>query len=160
MACSAIVHGIEPKEEKLLRYLESDKYSQKSLPKVETYDFDQSKTKLGWRIKGSVFEDGSSLKDWKKIEGSPWNWQYDDHELTFEIYESRGRYWKLYRARRVPIGAKEYDYHYGGQACRVVKVSYKTRTRSPHSGTLKDQGDIEWVRVEEVDEDIHDILLM
>lgn len=137
MACSAIVYGIEPEEEKLLRYLESDKYSQKSLPKVETYDFDQSKTKLGWRIKGSVFEDGSRLVDWNKIEESPWHWQYDDHELTFEIYESRGRYWKLYRARRVPPGANEYEYNYGGQACSVAKVSYKTQLGHRIPGLLK-----------------------
>lgn len=158
MACSAIVHGIEPREEKLLRYLEEENPGDSLLSK-ERDKAQSEKTKLGWKINGAVFEDGSKLADWKKIEESPWHWQYDDHELTFDIYQFNGRYWKLYRARRVPHGAKEYEYRYGGQACRVAKVAYKTLVRSPHSGALKDKGDIEWVRLEEVEEDIHEVLL-
>ena len=47
------------------------------------------------------FEDGSRLRDWTRIESSPWHWQYDTHELAFDIYEHAGGYWKLYRTRSV-----------------------------------------------------------
>ena len=66
---------------------------------------------LKWQIRGERFEDGSLLADWVKIEESgEWHWQYDTHELTFEIYEHDGQYWKLYRARFVPDGARDYAY--------------------------------------------------
>ncbi len=57
---------------------------------------------LKWRIRGELFEDGSRMSDWRKVEQSDWQWQYDTHELTFDIYEHDGDYWKLYRARWVP----------------------------------------------------------
>ncbi|GJM15133.1 MAG: hypothetical protein DHS20C13_04600 [Thermodesulfobacteriota bacterium] len=119
---------------------------------------DLSKTKLGWKIKGVMFQDGSKLEDWHKIEGSSWHWQYDDHDLTFDIYEHKGEFWKLYRSRRVPMGTTNYDYSYGGLACRMAQVRYKALSRSPHSGVLKDESELEWVRVEEVDEEIHKVL--
>lgn len=147
MACSAIVHGVEPKEEKLLKYISQD----------NTADVKDS-TKLSWKITGSVFEDGSKLEDWDRIDGGPWHWQYDDHELTFDIYEHCAHYWKLYRERRVLIGTTEYTYNYGGQACRMAQVRYKILSRSPHSGSLMEQGELEWVRVQEVDEEIHEVL--
>ena len=150
MACNTIVHGIEPKKEKLLEYVDPNKNP-----------IDESTkgiTKLGWKIRGVVFEDGSSLEDWNRIYQSPWHWQYDDHELSFEIFEYLGAYWKLYKYRRVPKKRAEYEYGYGGQACRVAEVSYNSTSRSPHSGTLKQVNDKEWVRVEEVDENMHTLL--
>ena len=54
---------------------------------------------LKWRLKGELFEDGSRLSDWQKIQQSDWQWQYDTHELAFDIYEHDGDYRKLYRAR-------------------------------------------------------------
>ncbi len=54
---------------------------------------------LRWKIPGETFEDGTKLTDWKKIESSPWHWQYDTHELAFDIYEHAGQYWKLYHSR-------------------------------------------------------------
>ncbi len=110
---------------------------------------------LQWRTRGHEFEDGSRLADWRKIEDSPWHWQTDGHELTFEIYEHDGQYWKLYRVRWVPEGSKEHEYAFGGQACRMFQVQYKERARSPHSGRLMEPGDFEWVRTYEVDEEIH-----
>ena len=59
---------------------------------------------LKWQSRGQVFEDGSSLTDWKKIESSPWHPQIESHELTFDIYEHDGHFWKLYRARWIPEG--------------------------------------------------------
>ena len=44
---------------------------------------------LKWRLKGELFEDGSQLSNWQKIEQSAWQWQYDTHELAFDIYELR-----------------------------------------------------------------------
>ena len=113
---------------------------------------------LKWRLKGELFEDGSQLSDWRKIEQSDWQWQYDTHELTFDIYEHDGDYWKLYRARRVPEGATEYVYDFGGQACRMVLVKYQTTARSPHSHRLMQAGEFEWVRTYEYDESIHRLI--
>ncbi len=45
---------------------------------------------LRWKIPGEIFEDGTKLTDWTKIESSSWQWQYDTHELAFDIYETRG----------------------------------------------------------------------
>ena len=38
------------------------------------------------------------------------------------------------------------------------RVEHKKRWRSPHSNTLKDKGDLEWVRMYEVDEKIHRVV--
>ena len=114
---------------------------------------------LAWLVRGESFQDGSRLDDWVKIEESGvWHWQYDTHELTFDIYEHDGQYWKLYRARFVQDGATEYAYGFGGQACRMALVEHKQRGRSPHSSKLMQQGDREWVRTYEVDEALHDVL--
>ena len=113
---------------------------------------------LKWRLKGELFEDGSQLSDWQKIEQSDWQWQYDTHELTFDIYEHDGDYWKLYRARWVPEGTTEYVYDFGGQACRMVLVKYQTTARSPHSHRLMQAGEFEWVRTYEYDESIHRLI--
>lgn len=113
---------------------------------------------LGWKVKGESFEDGSLLSDWRKIEQSDWHWQYDTHELSFEIYEHNDQYWKLYRARFVPPDADEYRYDFGGQACRMTLVEYTARGRSPHSNRLMQPGDLEWVRTYEVNRSIHRIL--
>ena len=113
---------------------------------------------LKWAVPGKSFEDGSTLDDWRKIEQSPWHWQYDTHELSFGIYEHDGQYWKLYLARWVADGGKDYEYGHGGQACRMTLVAYKTRTRSPHSKRLMLEGDLEWVRTYEVDDTIHEVV--
>ena len=114
---------------------------------------------LQWAVRGESFTDGSRLADWVKIEESGvWHWQYDTHELTFDIYEHDGQFWKLYRARFVPEGAGDYAYDFGGQACRMALVAYKTQTRSPHSGRLMRVGEREWVRSYEVEETIHEVL--
>ncbi|MGV2831860.1 hypothetical protein [Myxosarcina sp. GI1(2024)] len=114
------------------------------------------KNTLRWRIPGQEFEDGSQLNDWHKIESSSWHLQFEsNYEMTFDIYEHDGQYWKLYQARWVTEGSNEYVYRYGGQACRMTQVEYTTRSRSPHSGLLKEAGDLEWVRVYEVDQGIH-----
>ncbi len=113
---------------------------------------------LKWRVRGELFEDGSKLANWRKLEESPWQWQYDTHELTFDIYEHEGDYWKLYRARWVPEGTTEYVYDFGGQACRMVRVKYQTTARSPHSHRLIQAGDFEWVRTYEYDESIHRLI--
>ena len=96
---------------------------------------------LQWQIQGVSFEDGSTLAgDWRKIhESGEWHWQYDTHELAFQIYEHDGQYWKLYRVRFVPEGASEYAYGFGGQACRMALVRYRRRTKSPHSSRLMDE---------------------
>ncbi len=119
------------------------------------------KNTLRWRIPGQEFEDGSQLKDWHKIENSLWHLQFEsNYEMSFDIYEHDGQYWKLYQGRWVTEGnnENEYVYRYGGQACRMTQVEYTTRSRSPHSGLLKAAGDLEWVRVYEVDERIHYIV--
>ncbi len=117
------------------------------------------KNTLRWRIPGQDFEDGSQLIYWRKIENSPWHLQIEsDYEMTFDIYEHDGQYWKLYRGRWVIENTTEYSYRYGGQACRMTKVEYTKRSRSPHSGLLKEVGDLEWVRVYEVDENIHRVV--
>ena len=114
---------------------------------------------LQWRLRGESFEDGSRLGDWVKIEESgTWHWQYDTHELTFNIYQHDGQYWKLYRARFVPQGASDYAYDFGGQACRMALVEYTRQTRSPHSSKLMRKGEQEWVRTYEVDERIHSVV--
>lgn len=114
---------------------------------------------LQWAIRGESFEDGSKLRDWTKIaESGEWHWQYDTHELTFDIYEHDGQYWKLYRARFVPDDASEYAYDYGGQACRMALVEYTAQTRSPHSSKLMRVGNQEWVRTYEVNEIIHTVI--
>lgn len=114
---------------------------------------------LQWAVRGESFADGSRLADWIKIEESGvWHWQYDTHELTFDIYEHDGQYWKLYRARFVPEGASDYAHDFGGQACRMALVAYKARGRSPHSHRLMQPGEREWVRTYEVDETIHEVL--
>ena len=113
---------------------------------------------LKWTIPGEEFEDGSRLLDWKRIESSTWQWQYDSHELRFDIYEHDGQYWKLYRARWVPKGTTEYAYGYGGQACRMTLVEYKIRARSPHSFKLMEVGELEWVRTYEFDEALHHVI--
>ena len=110
---------------------------------------------LRWTVPGEVFEDGSRLAEWIKIESHPWQWQYDAHELAFDIYEHDGQYWKLYRARWVPEGTTEYVYDYGGQACRMMLVEYTTKARSPHSKKPMQPGDLEWVRTYEYDGSIH-----
>ena len=114
---------------------------------------------LGWAVRGVSFEDGSKLDDWQKVdESGTWHWQYDTHELTFDIYRHDGQYWKLYRARFVPDGAAEYDYDYGGQACRMALVRYRRTAKSPHSSRLMAAGAQEWVRTYEVDETLHEVL--
>lgn len=155
MACSAIVHGVEPTEESLLKYISHQEISIKD----EISDMNNmKKTKLGWKIRGTIFEDGSKLENWNKIEETPWSWQYDDHELNFGIFEYQKQFWKLFKSRKVPFGTTRYEYQYGGQACRVAQVQYKELSRSAHSGLLKDKGDVEWVRVEEIDEKTHIVL--
>lgn len=114
---------------------------------------------LRWRIPNQQFEDGSKVVDWQKIESNPWHLQVErDYEMTFDIYEHDGQFWKLYQGRWVIEGTTEYMYRYGGQACRMTQVAYKTQARSPHSGLLKEAEDLEWVRVYEVDERIHTIV--
>ena len=112
---------------------------------------------LQWDVPGVSFADGSRLAtDWRKVaESGEWHWQYDTHELTFEIYSHAGNYWKLYRARYVPDGQDRWEYGYGGQACRVALVRYLRRAKSPHSAVLKQKGEEEWVRTYEVDPSIH-----
>lgn len=108
--------------------------------------------KLGWKIRGEQFEDGSLLEDWIKIEESgAWHWQYDTHELTFDIYEYNGCFWKLYRVRYPSKTRDSYQYDYGGQACQVVLVAYRHRISSPHSNKVMQPGDLEWIRVGELD---------
>lgn len=115
------------------------------------------KDKLHWAVRDQIFEDGSKVQDWDRIEGSPWVVQDDGYELSFDIYRHDGRFWKLYIARRSPRGRSEYDVTYGGVACRVAEVRYKIDAVSPHSRVLKKRGALEWVRVGEVDEDIHTV---
>ncbi len=113
---------------------------------------------LKWRLKGELFEDGSQLSDWQKIEQSDWQWQYDTHELAFDIYEHDDDYWKLYRARWVPKGATDYVHDFGGQACRMTLVEYQKKARSPHSHRLMQPCDLEWVRTYEVDSTMHRVV--
>lgn len=117
------------------------------------------KNTLRWRVPGHEFEDGSKVIDWSKIESSTWQLQVESgYEMTFDIYEHDGQFWKLYQGRWVVEGTTEYQYRYGGQACRMTQVEYKIQARSPHSGLLKEAGDLEWVRVYEVDERIHTVI--
>ena len=114
--------------------------------------------KLGWRTVGESFEDGSRLADWKRVDSGEWQWQYDTHELRFDIFEHAGAYWKLYRSRTAAPGADAHVEGYGGVACRVALVSYRRRSGSPHSRLLKRAGEQEWVRVGEVDPEIHEVV--
>lgn len=117
------------------------------------------KNTLRWKVSGQEFEDGSKLQDWKKIESNPWHLQIESaYEMTFDIYEHDGQYWKLYQGRWVTENSNEYVYSYGGQACRMTQVEYIEKARSPHSGLLEEAGDQEWVRVYEVDKRIHHIV--
>ena len=117
------------------------------------------KDKLPWTIKGEAFEDGSRLADWRKVyQNTDWHWQYDTHEMTFAIYEHDGQYWKLYHVRYVDVGEKAYTYGFGGVACRAVEVEYLGTARSPHSSTLKQKGDLEWIRTYEYDPAIHKVV--
>ena len=113
---------------------------------------------LGWKSVGEVFQDGSRLEDWTLIEkGTVWHWQYDTHELTFDIFAHDGQFWKLYRARMARADG-EYMYDFGGQACRMVQVSYIRPSRSPHSRRAMQPGDVEWVRTYEFNSEIHQVL--
>ncbi len=115
--------------------------------------------KLAWDIKGETFVDGSHLSDWEMVYQSPdWHWQYDTHEMTFEIYKHVGQFWKLYLGRYVLPGETEYTYDYGGVACRIMLVKYRSKARSPHSSMLKERGEEEWIRTNEYDPIIHSIL--
>lgn len=117
------------------------------------------KNTLQWRIHGDEFEDGSKIADWKKIESDAWHFRVESsYEMTFDIYEHDGQFWKLYQGRWAVEGIAEYTYRYGGQACRMTQVAYTTKVRSPHSGLLKQRGDLEWVRVYEVNERIHNVM--
>lgn len=115
---------------------------------------------LQWRRRGLDFEDGSRLtEDWQLVyESDRWDWQYDTHELSFSIYAHDGQFWKLYRAPFVPEGGADYDYGFGGQACRMALVRYRPRAKSPHSSRLMAQGSEEWVRTYEVDLALHEVL--
>lgn len=114
---------------------------------------------LQWVVRGESFDDGSKFSDWEKIaESGVWHWQYDTHEMTFDIYEHDGQFWKLYRARFASDTPNGYAYDFGGQACRMALVNYKRRARSPHSNLPKEAGDIEWVRTYEVDDRIHRVV--
>ncbi len=115
---------------------------------------------LPWHIQGVSFIDGSRLaEDWRKIhESGEWHWQYDTHELTFDIYEHDGQYWKLYRARFARDDGSGYAYGFGGQACRMALVRYRRQARSPHSHRLMAEGAEEWVRTYEVEESIHEVV--
>ncbi|ABW31762.1 hypothetical protein [Acaryochloris marina] len=117
------------------------------------------KSTLRWNIPNQEFEDGSKISDWKQIESSPWHLQIESgYEMTFGIYEHDGQFWKLYQARWVVEGTTEYLYRYGGQACRMTQVEYKSQARSPHSGLLKNVGDLEWIRTYEVDAQLHRVI--
>ena len=114
---------------------------------------------LGWRLHGVSFQDGSRLADWKKIhESGVWNWQYDTHELTFDIFQHDGQFWKLYRARFAKEDGSGYSYGFGGQACRMALVRYRLPCKSPHSSLLMPAGAEEWVRTYEVDTVIHEVI--
>ncbi len=69
------------------------------------------RNQLAWKIPGETFEDGSRLADWKKIASFPWQWQYDTHELAFDIYEHDGGRWCMNRRLEAirgpgPVGAR------------------------------------------------------
>ena len=113
-----------------------------------------------WAVKGQTFVDGSALTDWVKVYQYPdWHWQYDNHELSFAIYQHDGQYWKLYQARFAQQGLDHYSYDYGGLACRMVLVDYRVQARSPHSSILINKGEEEWIRTYEYDPAIHRVLI-
>lgn len=117
-----------------------------------------SRDKLPWLVPNEVFLDGSKIQDWRKIESYPWTAQNQGHDLSFDIYEHDGQFWKLYRARAKTADGRRGSCFYGGQACRMAEVRYTTEAVSPHSFQQKRKGEVEWVRVEEVDAAIHEIL--
>jgi hypothetical protein len=118
------------------------------------------KNTLNWDVKGETFEDGSALLDWIEVYRSKvWHWQYDNHELSFAIYQHDNQYWKLYQVR---FTYEEHCYHvydYGGVACRMALVKYINTARSPHSSKLIQKGEEEWIRTYEYDSSIHKVLL-
>ena len=89
------------------------------------------RNQLAWKIPGETFEDGSRLADWKKIASFPWQWQYDTHELAFDIYEHNGGYWKLYRAHELQIPVlvvwRKYDRFIN------VKLAYEIAEKLPNA---------------------------
>ena len=95
---------------------------------------------------------------WRHHEDGTWNWQYDTHELSFDIYEYDGQFWKLYRARFAREDGSGYAYGFGGQACRMALVRYRRNAKSPHSSRLMKTGEEEWVRTYEVDGTLHKVL--
>ena len=115
--------------------------------------------KLAWHEKGVSFVDGSRLEDWKKVfQSETWHWQYDTHELSFAIYAHDGQYWKLYQSRYVEPGKLEYTHGFGGIACRMVEVRYTATAKSPHSSKIKRVDDVEWIRTDEYDAGIHEVI--
>jgi len=113
---------------------------------------------LKWSVPGETFDDGSKYADWAKVEESgQWHWQYDTHEMTFDIYQHDDQFWKLYRVR-VTEDDGSYAYHFGGQACRMVLVAYRGKSRSPHSSRSMNEGDLEWIRTYEFDPALHRVV--
>ncbi len=113
---------------------------------------------LRWSARGEIFEDGSRFSDWIKVEEAGiWHWQYDTHEMTFDIYRHDGQFWKLYLIRTTTEDG-EYEYDFGGQACRMVLVSYKKNARSPHSNRAMKVSDLEWIRTYEYDPSLHTVV--
>ncbi len=113
---------------------------------------------LRWDMIGETFQDGSRFSDWVLVEDPGiWHWQYDTHEISFAIYAYDGQFWKLYRSRYAKENG-QYNYGFGGQACRMALVSYLRPSRSPHSQMAMHPGDLEWVRTYEVDQSIHSVI--
>ncbi|MEM8510241.1 MAG: hypothetical protein AAF717_20575 [Bacteroidota bacterium] len=119
---------------------------------------ENSRKTMPWKIQDSVFDDGSTLKDWKLLESYPYKKKQGAAEWFFDIYLYKDNYWKLYKCR-IEVEKGDYVYTYGGQACRMSKVEYLENAISPHSHLLFKKGNEEWVRVSEVDEDIHKTLV-
>ena len=81
---------------------------------------------LKWRLTGELFEDGSQLSDWQKIEQSHWQWQYDTYELAFDIYEHDGEF----QPRDLEwVRTYEYD----DSIHRIVKAGEHTPSQSARS---------------------------
>ena len=114
--------------------------------------------KLAWSEVGVGFEDGSRLSEWRLVDSGAWQWQYDTHELRFDIYAHGGAFWKLYRIRSAAPGSDAYQEGFGGVACRVAYVEYRRRSGSPHSRLLMQAGDREWVRVGEIEPELHEVV--
>lgn len=113
--------------------------------------------KIGWQVRDQVFTDGSRLSDWVSVESYPWLPQHDGHEMCFSIYKHAGFFWKLYKGRW-SIGNSEIGSAYGGVACRVALVEYTRDTLSPHSGQQLVAGSREWVRVGEMNRNVHHLV--